>query len=302
MLLKRFIENKIKDVTDMLNDHLYGMLAGITLDANSKIYYVDKWNGSDNYAGDSWKHAFATVAAAIEANNDAIDWSAYPKSINTILISPGLYAEALTTPPFDCRMIGLGMPGTDQCTEIHPAAGTPLAGTALGLYLKNIRFEAVGAVPILDFGIVGSSIIEDCELMNGDYTNTHGISTETASHMTVRRCILGSGSTKMTHGIYAAGGADKYFHHCTVEDCQIYAGIGIFIQDTCTGTHSVIQRNLIDCTTLGIDDDSDDVNIIDNRIISAAVLASAYDFNLAKAAGNIVTGSDNTLEVPICAV
>jgi len=269
---------------------------------SGRTYYVDKWNGSATSDGLSWNTALSTIAAAITKVNDRIDWSNYPKAISTIYIAPGVYAEALTTPPFDCRMIGLGIPGTDQCTEIHPASGTPLAGTALGLYLKNIRFEAVGAVPILDFGIVGSTVIEDCELMNGDYTNTHGISTETASHMTVRRCIFGSGSTKMTHGIYAAGGADKYFHHCTVEDCQIYAGIGIYIQNTCTGTHSVIQRNFIEATTLAIDDDSDDVNIINNRWTSAAVLASSYDINLAKAAGNIATGSDNTLEVPICAV
>ena len=174
--------------------------------------------------------------------------------------------------------------------------------SGLGLHLCNLRFEAEGAIPILDFGIVGSTIIENCEIFSGStYTATHGISTETASHMTIRRCTFGSGSTKMTHGIYAAGGADKYFHHCTVEDCQIYAGIGIFVQDTCTGSHSVIKDNFIDCTTLAIDDDSDTVAVVNNRWVSAAVLASSYDINVARAAGNIATGSDNTLEVPICA-
>jgi len=302
MLLKRFLTDKFDKITDMLEDHVYPMLAGISGDVDSKVWYVDKWNGSDTYNGLSWKHAFATIQAAITANNALIDWSNYPQKINTILVAPGVYAEALTS-AYDCRIIGTGIPGTDQCTEIHPTEGSAITGTALGLHLKNLRFEADEVVPVLDFDTVGSTIIEDCEIFNGaDYQATHGISTETASHMTIRRCTFGSGSTALTHGIYAAGGADKYFHHCTVEDNQIHAGIGIYIQDTCTATNAVIQRNTINCTTLGIDDDSDDAAIIDNRIISAAVLASSYDINLAKSAGNIVTGSDNTLEVPICAV
>ncbi len=301
MLLKRYLHDKFKLVMDMLDDHVYPMLAGMSGDVDSKVWYVNKWTGNDSYNGLSWKHAFATIQAAITANNATIDWSAYPKKINTILVAPGVYAEALT-PPYDCRIIGTGIPGTDQCTEIHPAAGSALTGTGLGLHLKNLHFEADEVLPVIDFGIVGSTIIENCEIMNGaGYQATHGISTEDAKHLIVRKCTFGSGSTKLTHGIYAAGGADKFFHHCTVEDCQIHAGIGIHIQDTCTGTHSVIQRNMINCTTLGIDDDSDDVAVIDNRIISAAILASAYDINLAKAAGNIVTGSDDTLEVPICA-
>lgn len=271
--------------------------------SSGRTYYVDKWNGSTTSDGLSWNTALSTIAAAITKVNARIDWSNYPKAISTIYIAPGVYAEQLTTPPFDCRMIGLGIPGTDQCTEIHPASGSPLAGTALGLYLKNIRFEAEGAIPILDFGIVGSTIIEDCEIMPGStYTATHGISTETASHLIVRRCMFGSGSGKMTHGIYAAGGADKYFHHCTVEDCQIYAGIGVFIQDTCTASHSVIRHNVLEVTTLAIDDNSDQCKIIDNRWISAAILASSYDLNLAMSAGNIATGSDDCKDVPIHAV
>jgi len=271
---------------------------------SGRSYYVDKWNGDDGRTGLSWEQAFATVQAAITASNARIDWSYYPKSINTIYIAPGVYAEALT-PPYDCRMIGLGIPGTDQCTEIHPAesAGSAITGTALGLHLYNLRFECEDVLPVLDFGIVGSTIIEDCEIMNGStYQATHGISTETASHMTVKGCTFGSGSTNLTHGIYCAGGANKYFHHCTVENNQFHTGIGIYIASNCTGTQSVIRGNVFNVTTLGIDDDSDDVAIIDNRIISAAVLASSYDINVAKAAGNVVTGSDNTLDVPIKAV
>ena len=266
-------------------------------------YYVDKWDGSDSNDGLSWGTAFATIAKAISIVNGLIDWSNYPKAIYRIWISPGVYAEALISLPYDCRMIGTGIPGTDQCTEIAPAAGSALKGTALGLHLYNLRFEGVGAVPVLDFGVCNSTIIENCEIANGaDYDCTHGISIENSDHLIVKNCVFGSGFTALTHAIYAAGGADKYLHHAIIENNWITAGIGIYIAANCTANNTVIRNNEFNVTTLAIDDDSNDAVVTGNKWISAAALASSYDINLAKAAGNIATGNDNTLAVPICAV
>ena len=248
------------------------------------VFYVDK-KVSASRGGRSWANAFKTIQEAITASNALIDWAESPWLVdNYIFIAPGEYAENLT-PAYSCHIIGLGTLGTDTAVEIHPTTGACLAGTGLGLHLKNLRFEVTDANPCLDFGICNNTIIEDCEIVCGVAgTGTHGISTENATHLWVKRCDFqfGGGSGGFSHGIYAAGGADKYFHHCRIEHNNIQgirnAGTGIYIQNTCTASNAKIDGNVIKIPTTGKGiDDNNGGSLCCNNIISVAGAGDAIE-------------------------
>ena len=230
-----------------------------------KVYYVDcRVTSSGN--GRTWQRAFKTIAEAITANNADIDWGETPWNVdNWIFIAQGEYAEALTSIPHSCHMVGCGVLGTDGAVEIHPAAGACMAGTGLNLTLHNIRFEVTDANPVLDFGTCNNVLIEGCEIVCGVAgTGTHGISTENATHLRLwnNSFQFGGASGGFSHGIYAAGGADKYLHHSDIRGNIIQglrdAGTGIYIQNTCTATNTIIRDNIIKVPTTGkgIDDNN----------------------------------------------
>jgi hypothetical protein len=265
----------------------------------ANVYYVDQ-RVTTSGDGRTWDDAFDTIAEAITASNDDITWSDTPWNVdNWILIAQGEYAEALTSLPYSAHMVGMGNAGTDGAVEIHPASGACMAGTGLDLTIFNIRFEVTGATPALDFGICNNVIIEHCEIVCGIAgTGTHGISTENATHLQVRNCSFqfGGASGGWDYGIYAAGGANKYLHHCRIEDNEILgldpAGTGIFIQNTCTASNTVIARNIIVASGAGTGIDCDYTGscyLVDNRIIvGSGGDAIAHAGGNTKMVGNIV--------------
>ena len=239
---------------------------------SGESFYVDA-SVSVSGTGKSWSEAYLTVQEAIDASNGTIDWGASPWLVdNYIYIAPGLYAEALT-PPYSCHMIGEGVLGTDTACEIHPAAGSAITGTGLGLHIRNIWFEAVNAVPIIDFGICNNTIFDNCVFAPAAATVTHGISFENASHFQLRNCYFtnGLGSGGITHGLYFAGGADKYMHGCRIVGNVFHEmqSFGIWIQNTCTASASYIVDNVIHVigTGTGIHDANGNTYCIGNHII-----------------------------------
>lgn len=247
-------------------------------------FYVDSGKSTSGN-GRSWKNTFSTIQEAITASNAQVDWSATPWLVdNYILVAPGLYEEELT-PAYSCHIIGQGVLGTDGSAEIHPTSGSALAGTGLNMHLVNLRFETETAVPVIDFGICNNVIIEGCEIVSGIAgLATHGISTENASYLQVRKCYFpfGGGGSGLTHAIYAAGGADKYFHACRIVDNDIVGvrsgGVGIYIQSNCTATQAIIKDNVIVIggTGIGIDDNNGG-SFCCRNIVSIAGAGTAID-------------------------
>jgi len=236
-------------------------------------FYVD-CRRSISGNGKSWNTAFVTIQEAITASNAQIDWSLTPWLVdNWIHVASGLYEEALT-PPYSCHIIGYGVLGTDTAVEIHPAAGSAMAGTGLGLEMVNIRFEAVNAVPVLDFGVCNQVIIRDCEILPATNSVTHGISIENGTHVRILRNSFhqSQGTPGFSHGIYAAGGADKYLHASKIIGNYISGiasgGVGIYIAADCTATETLIQDNTINVpgAGIGIDDNNGNSLVVDNRI------------------------------------
>ena len=239
----------------------------------ANTYFVDVQSGNDGNIGDNWNNALATIARAITLSNATIDWSATPKRYNAILIAPGVYPEALTTLPYYCHVIGMGIRGTDTAAEIHPVTGSVMAGTGLGLHLQNLRLETNEALPILDFGICNNTIIEDCTFTNGAAVAATGIDTENCTHLTVQRCSFESGQTTgLAYGFYFRGGANKFAHNVRIQYNKVLTETaGIWIENTCTASQCVIgPGNFIARPVKGIDDNSGQSYVFDNFICASS--------------------------------
>ena len=224
-------------------------LQNMALLTAGKVFYV--WKGGNSTDGLSWENAYSTITAAITAHTAyrATIPSAQQSVYDYIIIAPAEYDENLTALPFSCNMIGLGHPGTDKAVELHPTSGIPIAATISGLRLINMRFEAAGAVDLLDFNICNNVEILNCDFQCND-GNVNAISTQNSGYLTVRGCKIGSGNTTTFEcGIYAAGGADKYLHNAIIENNIIDAldptGKGIYIASDCTASMTIIRNNVI---------------------------------------------------------
>ena len=279
-------------------------LQNMALLTQGNVYYVSKSGNSTT--GKSWKTAFTTIAAAITASNATIDWAGNEED-NVILIAPGTYAETLTTIPYYCHMIGLGvgtLANSGMSVRIEPASGVCMSGTALGLHLYNLAFQAVGAVDLLDFGICNDVLIERCMFGPGDNSAVNAISTENSDGLNIRNCKFksGLGTGGFTRCMYFGGGADKYLHNALIENNILQGmdatGTGIFIQSTCTATQTIIKGNIIHLSGagIGIDDNSDDAMVVENYVFHVG--GTPFDYNAALAAQNIANDNGTVTDQP----
>jgi len=249
-------------------------------------YYVDAnhANASDSNLGTDPEAPFLTIQAAITANNALIDWADTPSEFNSIWIAPGVYAENLT-PPFYCRMIGTGLAtGGDICVNVEPAAGAALAGTGLGLYVYNIRFTVNTAAPVLDFGVMNSTIIDSCMIVDGNPgLATVGIDTTDAGGSKIINCNIAYTTSPVPIGIRSTGA----FFDCQVVGCAIKAattGIDLSGAGLCGG--AVAAHNYIwnggsgALLATGIDDSVVGDLLCVNNWITATDAISHADANL----------------------
>ena len=222
---------------------------GLRMGTTGIVYYVDKNHSeaNDNNDGTDPRAPKATIASAITASNATISWTddAYP--YNWIFIAPGVYAEALTALPHYCHVVGTGVLGTDGATEIHPAAGSAIAGTQIDARWCNIWFESETAVPVIDFNICNNVIVENCAIQRGVAgLATIGIDFSNASHVQIYNNIFGSGVAALPTGINFAGGGGIFAHQVRIIGNIINcATTGINIPLTCTASGAVIAQNLI---------------------------------------------------------
>lgn len=225
------------------------------------VYYVDASHPDalDANDGTDPNRPKATIQSAITASNALIDWAATPpyEGMNWIIVSPGVYAENLS-PAYYCKIIGLGLAmGGDICVNVEPAAGSPLAGTGLALHLFNIRFTANTAVPVLDFGVMNSCLIESCMIVDGNPgLATVGIDTTDAGGSKIIGCNFAFNTNPMTRCIRSTGD----FFDCQIVGCDIKAvttGIDMSGAALCGGAkaaHNYISGGGAVLLGTGIDD------------------------------------------------
>jgi len=236
-------------------------------------YYVDQnnANANDNNDGTDLEAPLVTIQQAITLSNATIDWAATPKIYNTIWVAPGVYTENLT-PAYYCSIIGTGQLGTDTATEVHPAAGSALTGTGLGLILRNLRFEVETAVPVLDFDICNNSAVLGCELVRGIAgLATMAIQTDNATHFQIINNRVISGVANFPTGFQFLGGANKYLHASLIMYNWIFAATtGIDIPANCTASGTIIQHNaVVGRPVTGIQDLNGGTYCIDNWVTAS---------------------------------
>jgi len=74
--------------------------------------------------------------------------------------------------------------------------------------------------------------------------------------------------------------------------------VGIAIHDS-TFYACSFRENTVYATTLCLDENSDLWLVVNNRWVSAAAVASSFDCEVPLMCGNIATGSDATVNVPV---
>jgi len=222
---------------------------GIRSASQSLVYYVDAAHpdASDTNDGTDPEAPLATIQRAITLNNATINWASTPpyKGMNWIVIMPGAYAENLT-PPYYCRVVGRGLATgntTDICVDVHPTAGSALAGTGLACHWYNIRFTTDTAVPVIDFDTMNSCIFENCAITDGNPgLATVGIDTTGANSSWIVGCVFKGNSNPLTIGIRSTGN----FYSCRVIDCEICAvTTGIDLSGAALCGNSIAHRNRI---------------------------------------------------------
>lgn len=250
------------------------------------VYYVDgsHADANDNNDGTDPDAPLATIQQAITLNNATITWANTPPyaGFNWIVISPGAYAENLT-PPYYCRVIGLGLATgntTDICVDVHPAAGSALAGTGLAAHWYNIRFTTDTAVPVIDMGVMNSCIFEKCAITDGNPgLATVGIDTTDANSSWIIDCKFTGNTNPLTLGIRSTGD----FFSCRVARCEIAAvTTGIDLSGAALCGNCVIEENKIwgggaVLLGTGIDDSVVGDSFCVNNFISATDAISHVD-------------------------
>jgi len=222
---------------------------GFRMAPQGLVYYVDPSHGdaSDNNDGTDPNAPKSTIQSAITANNATITWANTPpyEGFNTIIVSPGQYAENLT-PPYYCKVIGLGLATgntTDICVDVHPASGSALAGTGLAAHFFNIRFTTDTAAPVIDFGVMNSCVFEQCAITDGNPgLATVGIDTTDANSSVIANCVFKGNTNPLTIGIRSTGD----FYSCRVignEICAVTTGIDLSGAALCG--NAVAARNII---------------------------------------------------------
>ena len=258
---------------------------GLRIESQGFVWYVDGSHpiASDSSDGTNPNEPLATIQAAITKNNATIDWAATPPyfGMNTIIVAPGEYPENLTV-PFYCRVIGGGMAtgnSTDICVDVHPVAGSAMAGTGLALYVFNVRFTTDTAHPILDFGVMNSCVFEQCMITDGNPgLATVGIDTTDANSSWILNCKFTGNSNPVDIAIRSTGD----FYSCLVEGCQISAiTTGIHLSDGAgLCGEALIKNNVIGYPVNGIICANGGARLVENWI-SASVDAIAHpDANL----------------------
>lgn len=267
----------------------------------TKVYYVCK--GGNNVDGLSWETAYTTLEAAItEQRRMRATLPSAEQSVNTyIIIAPGDYDENITSLPFSCTMIGLGIPGTDKAVEWNTTAGACISGTVSGLRLVNIRFEAGGAFNLLDFNVSNNVEILNCEFECKDTDNLAAIANSGgAGFMTIRGCKFGS--QLGTRGFDMCLDFNSWFSAAVIEN-NIFDGLdptgtAISIYVNSVGYGAVIRNNIIrlDGAGMGIDDDSDDAMCLDNVVFHVG--GTPYDINASLSKNNYANDDGTATIVP----
>lgn len=215
--------------------------------AFGKEYWVDADTGSDSNDGLSPGAAFATVAAAITANNTAFTADSDP--MNTMYIHSKTYTENLTAFPKNCTVYGIG--GKVRLQGYHST------GAAQNSKWHNVQFRSsTASEPIITVANSSHGIefhecvwdsqaaISECLLFNGSN-----------SDIVIEKCRFGYETNPTNSPDIAIRFGGVHAQRGKVVNNQIYStGIGIQIDATMSSNNFLLVKDNVIACGLGSSD------------------------------------------------
>lgn len=256
------------------------------------IYYVDGNDGSDSYDGLSWDNPFKTLTYAFARSHANMGQRSRLAKRNLIYCAGDAFDEDLTTFPQKTDVVGVG-----SYNNISKAAliGTHAVATAAQFGCRWFNFFFLDDGATANFTMTGGGYeFHNCTF-RCDANGTHGIAGTAPSDVKIFNCeflqdVDGNPFDTAAIAFTTAG------YNLQIRDNLIYGDIGIALTDSGTFSHGIIDNNIVHATNVTIDDNSDDVMVTNNILISDAAATAGYaeviDINSALAANNYLTCSN----------
>ena len=271
------------------------------------IWYVDGNRLNNSGDGKTWASAYKLLATAMAASHADIarssdrQWAAR----NTIYVKGDSLDEDLTKLAQKTDIVGVGSCHQHPRPRLEGNHVIEAQTTAeyLGCRFFNIEFYCGTAGVIMTIPAnQNGTIFQDC-VFNGNSIATIGIQLTSTHDTEVNNCRFVNGFS--TSCVAVAAGAITNFY---VRDC-IIQGAGIGIDFNCTTSQAVdcwLIDNLIHTVGMPIDSESDtellSIAVVGNRMITdidTTTSTDGYDFTLTMSAGNLLTGADETDNIPV---
>lgn len=299
MILKRLIrtyfEKTVAEIQDSQGYPGRGSQYGTVYHCNGNL-------GSDNYDGLSRQFPFKTLTAALAASHAKQATTNQWALRNAIYVSGDDLDEDITKWARKTDVIGVGSDDSNKGPRIlgnHVVVTRTTANDYMGCRLFNITFKPEAAGILFDIPLAQNGFeFHGCK-WEWAASCTTGLRLTRCSDTVVDKCrfVKGSGTGFSTAAIQIATGA---INQTTIRKTFIDANVGIAINSGTSGEGNLIYKNIIIAVGLTIDDDSEVFYCIDNRCISEGSQGenTTWDMNEAKAAGNIITGNNTTIDIP----
>ena len=257
-------------------------------------YYVDG-NASASGVGTSWATAFQTLAEAITASNTSIALTAnrwWARRNRIFVCGDQEIDEDLTVLPEKCDVIGTG---SDLLPFPRIIGNHTIAAATVATRFINCGFiaEGTGDLFVIPASCHGLQFL-GC-WFQPQTTSTKALEITSCAHVRVEDCTFTVGAGAMANIFAVAISLEgTVLHDIQILNNKITATAGIaVVEAAAVAMGGLIQGNTIRAVALGIDDNSDDFQVVNNRWmtdIDTTTSTAGYDFNLQLAAGNIQMG------------
>lgn len=271
--------------------------------ARGTIYYVDGNKSTAGTGTGGWDNAYNTLSAALAASHADIAVSSRRKfaARNTIFVMGDTITEDLVLLAQKTDVIGVGNNNPYNKAAITGNHVIPSTTATPSCRFFNMQFLGDQAASLWDVTDQAGLEFHDC-LFQANGTATIGFEANNLSHLKLIGNWFGSpdGQDFTTAAIQVQNAATGAIN-VLIQGNRIHSNAAGIDWNETTNVDCWIDGNRLFTVGILIDtDDSTEIVIVDN--IGVTLLAQAdntsYDFNLAYAAGNTFTGSDDTQSVP----
>jgi len=282
-----------------------GREAAIARGADGNIFYVDLNIATTGLDGRCWASAFATVAAGLAAADTDVGSNRNWARRNTVYVIGDGITETLVLAAEKTDLVGLG---TDV-SSFPKITGNFTIGTAVpGFRIFNMGFVPTTTAPIITFpsGMHGWELHNVHLYKTDTLLNSASILSTDSRDFVMKDTYLYTAidGTKNTIGLNIAGTTNG-MGRALIDNCFI-AGVEAFnVVDTSAFIEGAVCKNTtFYATNLCIDENSDSMAFIDNRLITAANSGSGagsgiVDWNAALVCGNEATSGDHNGPLPV---